>query len=300
MAVEKVDVLLNALGKPCQTTLTLLSLLRHSNRHINTIYFNEEAATPPGEAKGFAFLKDRLRHRLVVHRPAYCHWIRSVDRRRYSEDDVRLAVRYQYGWERSDRRLVLVLHNDCVFHADVVGPMIAAMDGHIAVGHVGACQGCPAFSAGVCDSDRYLYYKPTYEDLVDLYRAHDYTTGAYCAPFHLSDFNAKYRAAPWPLPPCRVNEWCCLVNLEKARPVTVPFGPANPFGAISDCGELGLDTGAEWFHDVHQLGFTARHFPVEAYMRHIGGHAAMSDAGLYRRREAEARDALAADFGVSL
>lgn len=298
--MEKVDVLINALGKPRQTTLTLLTLLRHSNRHIDKIYFNEEAATPAGEAKGFAFLKQRLGARLVVHKPAYCHWIRSVDRTRYADAAVRLSVRYQHGWEHSDKRLVLVLHNDCVFHADVVGPMIEAVGEHIAVGNIGACQGCPAFHAGVCDSSRYLAYRPTYEALYALYAAHDYSHGPYCSPFHLTGFNAKYRAEPWPLPPCRVNEWCCLVHLEKARPVTVPYGPANPFGAISDCGELGLDTGAEWFHDVHRLGFTARHFPVESFMRHIGGHAAMSDPDLYRRREAEAKDMLASDFGVFL
>uniref|UniRef100_I2PXP2 Uncharacterized protein n=1 Tax=Desulfovibrio sp. U5L TaxID=596152 RepID=I2PXP2_9BACT len=298
--MEKVDVLINVLGKPCQTTLTLLSLLRHSHRHIGTIYFNEEAATPPGEAQGYEYLKKRLAGRLVVHKPAYCHWIRTVDRRRYGDEAVRWSLRYQYGWERSDKRSVLVLHNDCEFFADVVGPMIEGLAGHIAIGHLGACQGCPAFYAGVCDSKRHLAYRPTYPELAALYAGHDYSGPAHCSPFHLADFNEKYRREPWPLPPCRVNEWCCLVDLEKARPVTVPFGPANPFGAISDCGEYGLDTGAEWFHDVHGLGFTARHFPVSEFMRHVGGHAAMSDPDLYRRREDEARAKLAAEFGVRL
>jgi len=297
-ALERIDVLINALGKPYQTTLTLLTLLRHSHKYIDKIYFNEEAATPQGEARGFDFLKKRLGLRLVVHHPVYCHWIRSVDRRRYDEEDVRLSVRYQFGWEHSDKRVVLVIHNDCVFHADVVGPMLAGLGGHIAIGQIGACQGCPAFAAGVCDSTRYLDYRPDSAALRALYAAHDYTSGAYCAPFHLTDFNEKYRNEPWPLPPCRVNEWCCLIDLEKARPVTVPFGPAGPFGAISDLGELGLDTGAEWFHDVHRLGFTAKHFPVSAFMRHIGGHAAMCDPALYRQREAEAREQLASVFGV--
>lgn len=191
--MEKVDVLINALGKPCQTTLTLLTLLRHSNRRIGTIYFNEEAATPPGEARKYDWLKQRLGARLVVYKPPYCHWIRTVDRRRYGEDDIRLSLRYQYGWEHSDKRLVLVLHNDCEFFGDVVGPMIEALGDRIALGHLGACQGCPAFSAGVCDSTRHLDYRPGYQELHALYAAHDYTRGPYCAPFHLTDFNEKYR-----------------------------------------------------------------------------------------------------------
>ncbi|WP_075354728.1 hypothetical protein [Desulfovibrio sp. DV] len=297
---EKVDVLINALGKPCQTTLTLLTLLRHSGRYLGTIYFNEESATPPGEARKYEFLKERLGARLVVHKPAYCHWIRTVDRARYVEDDIRLSVRYQYGWERSDKRLVLVLHNDCEFFGDVVGPMIQALGDRIAIGHLGACQGCPAFHAGVCDSTRHLDYRPSHAELYALYAAHAAAGSQYCAPFHLTDFNEKYRQEPWPLPPCRVNEWCCLVNLAKARPVTAPFGPAVPFGAITDCGDYGLDTAAEWFHDVHRLGFTAGHFHLYDAMRHIGGHAAMSDPALYRRREEEAAARLANDFGVTL
>ena len=279
MSVEKIDVCINVLGKPCQTALTLLSLLRHSNKYIDRIYCNEESATAPGEARQLESLNKRLGQRFIVFKPPYCHWIRTVDRRRYGEEAVRLSLRYQYGFEHSDKRCLLTIHNDCVFHADVVGPMLEALGSASPSATSAPARAVrpslPAFATARATWPT----APTYPELAALYAAHDYTTGAYCAPFHLTDFNEKYRSEPWPLPPCRINEWCCLLNLDKARPVTIPVGPATPFGAISDLGDYGIDVGAEWFHDVHRLGFTAGHFPIYDFMTHTGGHAAMSDPG---------------------
>lgn len=34
------------------------------------------------------------------------------------------------------------------------------------------------------------------------------------------------------IPECRVNEWCMLVDIDKARPATQPYGKAAPVGAL--------------------------------------------------------------------
>ena len=38
--IKRVDVAISAYGKPYQTAVTLASLLRHCERHIDTIYFH--------------------------------------------------------------------------------------------------------------------------------------------------------------------------------------------------------------------------------------------------------------------
>lgn len=294
----KIDVAINVLGKPYQTTLTLLSLLKHSGGHIDKIYLNEEAANSRQQLEGLRYLKEKLRSKLVIFRPKYCHWIRSVSREKVIEDDVRLSVRYQYAWEKSDKDFLLIIHNDCHFHADVVKRMLAEIGDNIAIGDVGACLGCPAYYADKCGKGRYLNYRPTYEELFKLYENNDYSGPNYTSPLHKTNFNEKYRNEPWPLPACRVNEWCCLININQARKLTLPFGPAVPFGAITDLAEYGLDTGAEWFHDVNRLGCHAVHFPVHEYVEHGAGHQSMLDKSEYLKNELHAKQILEERFKV--
>ena len=44
--MQPVSVAINVIGKPIQTALTLLSLVRHCGRHIDKIYFIEENFQP--------------------------------------------------------------------------------------------------------------------------------------------------------------------------------------------------------------------------------------------------------------
>ncbi|GFK94250.1 hypothetical protein NNJEOMEG_02092 [Fundidesulfovibrio magnetotacticus] len=296
--MAKIDVAINVLGKPYQTTLTLVSLLRHSWKHIDRIYLAEEAANSPGQSEGLSYVKEKLRAKLTVFNPRYCHWIRSVDPEKLADDDVRLAVRYQYAWEHSDKDRLLVIHNDCHFRGDVVGAMLEAMGDAVAIGDVGACMGCPAHYAGKCGKGRHLDYRPGLEELTALYAAHDYSGPHHVSPMHESLFNEKFRSHPWPLPPCRVNEWCALVDLKAARPLTMPLGSGSPLGAITAMGEYALDTGAEWFHDMHVLGLRAAHFPVEEYLLHGCGHHSMLDPGVYRANEEKARTLLRREYNI--
>jgi len=136
---DKVDCAINAFGKPYQTALALLSLLRHSGQHIDTVYF----ITEPSSAGDNAALLARL-PKVVRYAPRHWLWSNPVDERRLDDEDYRLSIRYQYAWERSDKRHLFITHNDCVYTGDIIGAMRERIGEAVAIGRVGMCWNCPA------------------------------------------------------------------------------------------------------------------------------------------------------------
>jgi len=114
MSCEKsVDVLINVFAKPFQTALALLSLLRHSDRYIDAMYFHLEPCTSEFEKKGHDRLLAMLGDRVRFFMPR--HWLGrdATDEERLTRDaEYRLSMRYQYGWEQTDKRYALIIHND--------------------------------------------------------------------------------------------------------------------------------------------------------------------------------------------
>lgn len=47
-----------------------------------------------------------------------------------------------------------------------------------------------------------------------------------------------------PLPECRLNEFYCLINVERIKDVNSPKGDIYPIGMMS------LDTGEDWFRQL--------------------------------------------------
>ncbi|MGE4298057.1 MAG: hypothetical protein AB7E47_08520 [Desulfovibrionaceae bacterium] len=294
-----IDVCINVLFKPLQTALALFSLLRHSGRHIDRIYFHEENKNPPDM---HAPLKRLLRDQLeCTTLPQYINWHEPVDPSRLGDTAYRHSIRYQWGWERTDKDFLLLIHNDVQFHADIVPPMLAALtgtgeggdEGAIAVGDIGNCGVCPAHHAAICTKETYWDVRPSHAYLMRLYDR--MPPGKNVHPYN-EDFPEAFRAAPWPLPHCRVNEWCMLIDMRAARAATAPLGPAMPLGAMASCGRHILDTGARWFRDVSLMGHRCRHFPLAGYMTHRFGHKAMLDEDRYQADELAALKALKKDF----
>jgi hypothetical protein len=207
-------------------------------------------------------------------------------------------MRYQYGFENSDKKFVFLIHNDVVVIKDVVGPMLQQIGNATAIGEIGQCWCCPAGQAGLCSSERYAEFRPAYSQLMFLYNdGMDYTNWnrrAYGLGLRL-----EFQQNPWTLPECRVNEWCMLVNLEKARPSTIPFGKCAPIGALYASGakigetwsdEVNLDIGVQWFRDLNHLGYTFTDFPIEYYIIHNRqGHIAYRNQESYIMDEIKAK-----------
>ncbi len=304
-----IDVLINAYGKPFQTALTLLSLLRHSGRWIDTIWLNLDR---PDHSRnlGRQFVVDLL-EKVVVHEPRHWNWINHIDETRYGDEAYRHSIRYQYGWEKSDKDHVLVVHNDIHVLEDVAGLLLSRIGDRLAAGEVGQCWICPAHHHGRCSPASYLEYRPGFREFLAM--ASD-PRGAVLTDAANYMVCPDIRKRPWPLPPCRVNEWCALIDLKRARPLTVPFGPARPFGAhvfegvirglregekwqeFSNNLGVVLDTGIAWFRDVHRLGHSCAHVPLDGRITHWGGHTSMFDHAVYQANEDRARAILERDY----
>lgn len=283
----KIDVAINVFRKPYQTALTLLSLLRHSGDSIDKIYFTIDA---PGTEHLYDALFERLAGRYITFVPRFHYWVRSSKYRgflfRYGI--FRQSLRYQYAWESTDKKFLFITHNDVLYSADVLATYLQAINDNIGVGEVGMCWNCPARSANVCSSERYLEYRPTAKEYDALILEH---------PGSRRKFYSRYRHdTAWPLPECRLNEWACMINMEKARRITSPYGDCTPFGAMH------LDIATEWFYDVHRLGYTAAHVDRKGLYAHAwasadgSGHALLFDAERYDAAEASARRILEDEY----
>ncbi|CAG5000365.1 hypothetical protein DYBT9275_02448 [Dyadobacter sp. CECT 9275] len=286
-----VDVAINAYGKPYQTAVTILTLLKHSGEWINKIYFIEEKKQP--EPSNFQFLFDHLGDKIVHYRPKIWLWTNKL---RFNFlmnfKKYRYALRYQYAWEKSDREYLLIMHNDVYFKDDLVGAYLENIGNASGIGRIGQCWVCPAFAANLCNPEKYTEYKPSYKELMEL-------ADKYPQPRTKEYARVMDKNVPWPLPECRLNEYVALVNLSRTKPDTVPVGKAIPFGAINR-----IDTGVQWFSDISNLGHTFRHFDYDPYATHSwislknAGHAALFNQDLYKYEESVAKEVLKKEFGI--
>lgn len=305
----KIDVCINVLGKPYQTALSLLSLMRHSGRWIDRIWFvhdNAQATTHLGRQ----FILDLLPN-IERFEPDDWRWINHADFSRMDDASYRHSLRYQYGWEKTDKDWLLLVHNDVNVTGDAVGLLLNAIGGHVAAGQIGMCWHCPAHHHGLCAPERYLAYRPDLKEFLAL--AAD-PGGKVLTDVVNYMVCPQLRRKPWPLPTCRVNEWCALVNMAAARPLTMPLGEAHPFGAYVFDGilkeppenqdykefvtHLGVvyDIGVAWFRDMHHRGRTCAHVDLSGVLDHWWGVRTRYDPQLYLKNELRARRILEADY----
>ncbi len=288
-----VDVAINVYGKPLQTAVTLYSLLKHSGRWVNKIYFIEERRQPFGAR--FDFIREAFAQRIVYFRPPLWLGVRPFQKTWwYKLAFFRKSLRYQYAWEQSKQPYLFTTHNDMLYQGDILGSLLNGIDGNTAIGQVGQCWNCSAFFAGCCDPDRYLQYRPDYSALKKLMKQ-------WPGKRQNALGGGPGKKNPWPLPECRLNEWAALIDLTKARDATHPFGPAVPFGAFH-----GLDVGVQWFRDVLLLGHTVAHFDISPFAIHgwtnggAGGHGSLSDMEQYNDGEERAGQFLLQECGAQV
>lgn len=272
------DVVINIYGKPWNTAATLYSLLKHSGQWIDKIYFIVERKQPNNS--NFDFIKNAFGDRIIFYTPDIWLWVRPFRNKIvYRFSSFRKSVRYQYGWENTDKDYLFITHNDVLYTGDILGNMLPAIGNNIGIGPVGQCWNCSAHYAGLCSPTTYTQYKPTYNQLTELLKKHPGS--------RQKDYGKlPHKNLPWPLPECRLNEWTAMINMTVARPATMPVGKAVPFGAFHE-----LDIGTKWFSDVLNMGHTVANFDISAYALHAwagktrSGHAALLDADEYTHAE---------------
>ncbi|MBO0952284.1 hypothetical protein [Fibrella forsythiae] len=292
---NSVDVAISVYGKPNITAVTLLSLLRQSAQWIDTIYFIEERKQP--EQTDYSLLKTWLKpYNVVYYRPwvnyGYRNMNESPRRHLLALPPFRHALRYQYAWEKTNKKRLFITHNDVLYKGDLIGAYLEAIGDGIGIGKVGQCWNCPAFKEHLCDGDRYLRYRPFEAEVNQLYAKHGDPRGG-------SYQKQLAKQGPWPLPECRLNEYACLIDLEKARAVTQPHGSAHPFGFFGN-----IDTASDWFSDISKMGYPVVNFDYDPYASHSwvnalnNGHRALSDRSIYDSEEEIARQYLQTEFGI--
>ncbi len=278
----KVDVAVCCYGKPYQTAVALASLLEHSGRHIDRIYFQEELQQPHGD--GVALVAGCFPGRNLIHyKPALHLGWSATDRARLGDANYRRSMRYQHAWEDSDKDFLFIMHNDCLFTSDIIGGMLDRLsDGvYSGVGWIGQCWNCPASYARLCSGDHYEHYRPSWEDALRLVAEFPAprTTAANIDP-----------NAPMPLPECRLNEFGCLISLKKTRGLVLPIGEVAPFA------EFVTDIGTEWFRGLVLRGhrfLNWYHGMSHAWFsRDTNGHSAVFSRSIYEESELKARDYL--------
>jgi hypothetical protein len=280
----KVDVAVAVHGKPWQTASTLFSLIEHSGRHIDKIWFHEEPKHVNDDSVDFLlpWFSDRLVHFKPPLFLGYEKLTPQVMRKVRNDPDYRRSIRYQIPFEDTDKQFLFLCHNDTFFTGDVVGEMLQRLTNspYAGVGMIGQCWNCPANMAGVCDGARHESFNPSYAEAIALIKRYPTTR---TRPSHISLWKKVI------LPECRLNEFACMLDLSKCRPLVIPKGDVAPPGLFAE------DTGTKFFQDMRRLGQRFLHYPdhfIHAKFSPIAsGYAleAASQIDNYRRSEEQAR-----------
>lgn len=278
--MSKVDVAINVFGKPYQTAISLLSLLKYSKQHINRIFFTEETKQSHEDdgAKALDFLPKDL---IVYYKPKYYLSFQYLDMDKLNTDaEYRQSIRYQYAWEHSDKDYLFLMHNDCLFTNDIIGNMLPMIqsDKCAGVGTVGQCWNCPACHAGLCDGTKYKSFNPTYEEAIEIVRNF---------PGRRTKEEYIDKEHPMPFTECRLNEFAALIHLGRTRHLVIPHGNSLLFGCY------GIDIGSQWFKSMILLGFNFTNYPDLSFhgpfTAHNGGYALDHDKQRYLEAESQAK-----------
>lgn len=252
--MDKVDIIINVFGKPWQTLCTLNSLLKHSGNHIDKIYFIEEKCQPYGNSVNWIIEKfGNIVHYIPQEHYGVSSFVVNSD---HAKTDIdRFNFRYQYGIEKSDKKYVFLTHNDILYTNDIIGNMLSDIEDNVGIGLIGQCWNCPAFHAGLCNSEKFNSYKPTYEDIQELFKTH--------TPVRYHFYQWLDKDHVMPMPECRLNEFACLINREITLKESMPNGNVPFFGSMGI-----LDTGCSWFKGMCLLGYKFKHYDINKDSSH--------------------------------
>ena len=251
----KVDVAVQSFRKPESLLYTLMTLKAVAEDWVDTVYINDDCSNDgtaelykhPAVIEYFKPWKLDVRvnsrnvHVSQVYvpdtRPDYMNWWfvltkfkRFIDKKTtHNREDIR----YQYAIDHTDKKYLFVIHDDVKFFKNIIELYAAQMEKNpnlAIVGDLGQCWRCKF--AGKCSPKMLM-------------------SGQRPSPF-------------WPLTPktdgdfdprrgysrdCRINEWCCLLDVEKCKAVTKKYGCfIGNYYRYSDIG-------AFWFCEAVKAGY---------------------------------------------
>lgn len=297
---KRVDLAVIIYGKPNNTIVSIKSILDHSREHIDKIYLSYEYRQPHNDWGGLHKIIDYFKGdpvEFVVHRPTYflAPDTHDVERTR-TDERYRQSIMYQYALEKTDKPYLCVIHNDLLFYRDMIGDMLAQYDQRpdlAGVGSIGQCWSCPASYAYAkrCSSTTMHQYVPDKAEAIALHAEHNTLRKKL-------DIEVIEAGRVHPLPECRLNEYCALINIDIYRKNTLPVGPVGCYGG----GWRGADMATVWFYEMFNRGHKFQHMVLEDYLTHApfeesgSGSIAYDKADRYWRSEQRAREYINANY----
>lgn len=300
---KKVDVSIAFYGKPYNTIVAIRSLLKHSGQHIDKIFIARERIQPHDDYVGIFKIIDYFRDdssvKLEVFFPKYFVPVGVGDYIRTQNDTAfRQSIMFQHALETTDKKYLIVMHNDMLYYGDIIGKMLELVDNNpqniMGVGSVGQCWSCPAGPdwANRCDSTRFEQYVPSQEEAIEVARAH-------ATPRRELQIKVLESGRVHLLPECRLNEYCALIDVSKYRKETLPTGDLGCYGGSWG----GVDLGTVWSHEIYKRGYKFINIKLEDYAQHSpfdeskSGTKAKSHAETYWISERNAEKYINENFG---
>jgi hypothetical protein len=281
--MKRVDVAVIIYGKPYNTIVAIKSILAHSRQHIGKIYLTDEYNQPHNDWGGIhkvmAYFSDDPIE-IVVHRPTYFLAPNPDDLNRARSDErYRQSIMFQYALEKTDKPYVCVIHNDLLFHRDMIGDMLANFDQNpqlAGVGSIGQCWSCPAsfFHTNKCSSTKMHLYIPDKQEAIMLHAENNTLRKK-------MDIEVIEAGRVHPLPECRLNEYCAMINIDTYRKTSVPTGDIGCYGG----GWGGVDLGTVWFYEMFNRGYRFQHMVLEDYLTHAPFDDSGSGSSAYYKLE---------------
>jgi hypothetical protein len=287
-----VDVVVGAYGKPYQTAVSILSLLKYSGQHIDKIWLREELQHPHGDTFD-KILKWLPADKIIHHKPTFIFGQGDYDPKRLIEPEYRQSIWGQLAWEKTDKEFIFFMHNDVKFDEDCIGDLLTNIGDAVGIGVVGCCHNCPVFHAKLCDHDTWESYKPTYEQAIATIR--EYPTMRMAMAHWIAEVD---RVSPMPLPECCLVESAALINVAKTKHLVVPIGNVHPYGFVH------MDGCKDWFRGIVLAGCKVQNYTPKrnhgwaTYPNWSAGYPMYTNRDRYYQAEAVAKQYLEEEFGI--
>lgn len=249
---DRVDVAVQSYKKPELLIYALLTLKKHCADSVDTVYIQDDCSgggvvgcyTEPGFLELMAPIRIKVK---VNRRPCWIHYYEKkmakkphnlfwfllnklVGRKPILVN--RDEVRYQWALDSTDKKYMLIIHDDVMITGDVVSKFLSAMpDGTAIAGELGQCWRCPLSHR--CSPELILAGgKPSRNWPI-----------TYCA-----DVFKDFKQYKFEKRSCRINEWCCMLHVPVARELS---RDSIYFGSYEDLGDIG----AYYFDELVKRGY---------------------------------------------
>lgn len=258
--MKKVDVAIQSYKKPESMIYTLLSLKKYCGDLIDTIYINDDCSNDETvkyyeSEKLQAYLapiKLQVRVNKKPGKYTYTLMTKKLFFKKSFLEKMRLIgfslinrlrwmsttndIRYQWAINVTNKKYIFIIHDDIKFYGNVLSLYLQYLESDEKMAIVGDLGGSSMCPYGPCGNN--------------------------CSPEKI--LNSEFPCKEWPITGkksilhamlgrykrnCRINEWCCMINVDIARKLVDRYGIC--FGNY----EGGGDVGTYWFEKIIKLGY---------------------------------------------